>query len=469
MEQEFEGFLWRPGSLLTGSKKRWVVLRDNFLYAFKSPKDRKPNAVIFLEGCFVESVDDEKHSKHPFGVEIVFNEEKNKSKSFFAETAAERDVWLAKLKHSAQVYEFLDYYEMGPEVGTGKFSSVHECTHRATQKKYAVKVIDKSQLSDKDKESLRTEIAIMQLVDHPNVIHLKNVFENRHHIYIVMGLVKGGDLFDRLTQRKRFDEHTARSIVEKLLKTVQYLHDYGIVHRDLKPENIMVVSPDKDDDVQIADFGLSKFAAPEEVMKLPCGTLAYVAPEVLQMQGYGKEVDLWSIGVILYVLLRGKLPFDGKKKSQIIAKTVSGKIPFEGDAVWDKVSPEAKDLIKHLLQVDPNRRYTVDNALSHPWFTMNIVRPEPRRSKAKPRRSVVGGTAETGDLVSEENEEAKHNDSQHSIDVENNSHRISAENVADNQVDKSMNSPSASEPVHRNLESTNVVNSNSPSLGPSDP
>jgi serine/threonine protein kinase len=219
----------------------------------------------------------------------------------------------------------------------------------------------------------------------------------------------------------------------------------------------MVVSPDKDDDVQIADFGLSKFAAPEEVMKLPCGTLAYVAPEVLQMQGYGKEVDLWSIGVILYVLLRGKLPFDGKKKSQIIAKTVSGKIPFEGDAVWDKVSPEAKDLIKHMLQVDPTRRYTVQDALAHPWFSMTIVKPEPRKSKAKPRRSVVSGASTPADAMSDA-EDLKHNDSNHSIDVQDgHGQHLSDHGDLQVTVDKSVNSPSASQPVNRSLESNNVV------------
>lgn len=164
----------------------------------------------------------------------------------------------------------------------------------------------------------------------------------------------------------------------------------------------MVVSPDQDDDIQIADFGLSKFAAPEEVMKLPCGTLAYVAPEVLQMQGYGKEVDLWSIGVILYVLLRGKLPFDGKKKSQIISKTISGVIPFEGDAVWEKVSPEAKDLISHLLQIDPAKRYTVSEALAHPWFSTAIPRGERRKSKAKPRRSLAAAPPTAGNFAENE-------------------------------------------------------------------
>jgi serine/threonine protein kinase len=145
----------------------------------------------------------------------------------------------------------------------------------------------------------------------------------------------------------------------------------------------MVASQDRDDEVIIADFGLSKFAAPQEVMKLPCGTLAYVAPEVLQLEGYGKEVDIWSIGVIMYVLLRGRLPFDGKKKSQVVAKTLAGKLHFEGDPVWDSVSQEGKDLIQGLLKVNPVERLTIEQALQHNWFSMQISEPVPSTTRSK--------------------------------------------------------------------------------------
>lgn len=387
--QTKEGWMFKVGTRFGILKKKWFVLRDSFLYLFNGEFDRKPAAVIFLEGCFVEPLDDAKQSKCPFGIEIVVSDDKSKSKIFWCYTEEDRNEWLDLIKNAAQVYEFDDYYEMGCELGTGKFSSVRECTNRASGGKYAVKIIEKSQMNDKDKESLRTEIAILQLVNHPNVISLKNVFESRNRIYIVMGLVRGGDLFDRLASKRRFDEFTTRSIILKLLSTVQYLHDYGIVHRDLKPENIMVVNTERDDNIKIADFGLSKFAAPEEVMKLPCGTLAYVAPEVLQMTGYGKEVDVWSIGVIMFVLLRGKLPFDGKKRSHIIQKTIAGKINLEDDIVWDKVTPEGKDLISKLLITDPRKRITISEAINHKWFQISLSEPAMRKSKAKPRRSFI--------------------------------------------------------------------------------
>jgi len=272
---------------------------------------------------------------------------------------------------------------LGGELGKGKFSVVYECTHKFTKRTYAVKVIDKSQMNSGDSEALRNEIAILQLINHPNVIHLKNVFESRREIFIVMQLVKGGDLYGRVSKKKRFNEYTSRNIVKTLLKTTKYLHEMGIVHRDLKPENIMVVSEDQDDDIQIADFGLSKFTKPDELMELPCGTLAYVAPEVLRRDGYGKEVDTWSIGVIMYVLLRGRLPFDGVKKSDIIERTLRGD-PSMHDKVWDGISFEAKNLLSALLQVDVSERIAIDDALNHPWFEMYLEEPQDHKSRPRP-------------------------------------------------------------------------------------
>jgi hypothetical protein len=236
-----EGFLYKKGKRLVEiMRKRWFVLKDNFLYYFKHKNDTKPGGIIFLEGCFIEplkKVDGEDY----FGIEIVISEEKGSTRNLYAKSEKDRDDWVAALRAAAQVYNFLDFYDIGKELGTGKFSAVHECRHKLTGKRYAVKVITKQDLTDKDRESLRTEIAILQLVNHPNVIRLKNVFESRQKMFIVMTLVEGGDLFDRLAKRKRLGEDVARSIILKLLETVQYLHSYGIVHRDVTQ---LVWSPD---------------------------------------------------------------------------------------------------------------------------------------------------------------------------------------------------------------------------------
>lgn len=182
----------------------------------------------------------------------------------------------------------------------------------------------------------------------------------------------------------------------------------------------MMTSQESDTDIQVADFGLSKFAAPEEIMNLPCGTLAYVAPEVLQMTGYGREVDLWSIGVIMYVLLRGRLPFDAKHKDDIIEKTIKGALPMEGDPVWDQVSPEAKALIRRLLCPDPKKRITVSEALNDPWILSqdnkdNKETPAPRLSTPPSPPPAGGAKGDTAPTSVKDNGDA----SRRAVDVAN--------------------------------------------------
>ena len=195
------------------------------------------------------------------------------------------------------------------------------------------------------------------------------MFETRKQMYIVMSFVRGGDLFDRIVKKKRFTEATAQKIMYDLLSVVHYLHLRGIVHNDLKPENIMMASAETEDEIIIADFGLSKFAMEEERFTMAQGTLAYVSPEVLRGTGYGKEVDLWSCGVILYLLVSGSLPFDSTDREEIIEKTMVGRVPFERK-VFASVSDECKSLIKGLLTVDVEKRLTCQQALAHVWFRL---------------------------------------------------------------------------------------------------
>jgi calcium/calmodulin-dependent protein kinase I len=207
------------------------------------------------------------------------------------------------------------------EIGSGRFSKVYEATNKATGAVVAVKLITKADLKEvnpvtffpqvlgchlmacllqNERELLRTEIAVLKLVKHPHIVRLEDVFETPQTIYIVMERVKGGELFHRIVGRPRFTEPEARALVIPLLQAVAYIHGMGIIHRDIKPENILCGNSLTD--IKLADFGLSKLVTPQEIMKMACGTLSYVAPEVLTMKGYGKEADLWSVGVILYLM-----------------------------------------------------------------------------------------------------------------------------------------------------------------------
>jgi hypothetical protein len=238
-EASVQGFLFKIGATFKQPTPRWFVLKDSFLYCFRERGDVQPLSVTFMEGCFIEACSSTEHEKLRFGIDIIIADSGSKQdeqhKVLFARTLEEREQWMAALLRSTNVHNIDEFYEIGKELGTGRFSSVRLGTHLITGKKYAIKIIDKSGMEQKEREALRAEIAVLKLVKHPNVIHLKNQFETRRHMYIVMGLCSGGDMFERLVQKKRFPEPVVCSIIKKVLGVVLYLHERGIVHRDLKP------------------------------------------------------------------------------------------------------------------------------------------------------------------------------------------------------------------------------------------
>jgi calcium/calmodulin-dependent protein kinase I len=306
-----EGYLWKRGNMLHLWSKRWYLLSGNCMYYYAHKKDVRPRGVIFLTGCIVEKVHDEAAElKGYFGIELLHQDlctgehYKHESRVLYCRSEGERDVWLTRMQISAQVIPIEQEYVIGRELGRGRFSRVCECVHKVTGLRYAVKIIDKATIEPEEKSLLRTEIAVLKLVNHPNIIKLEGVFETRSHMYIVMEKLTGGELFERIVGRPRFSEEEAAKLIRPLLESVAYLHDLGIVHRDIKPENILC--GDNLDELKIADFGLSKMLLPKEKMDTACGTLSYVAPEVLTMQGYGQEADLWSVGVIMFLVLCGK-------------------------------------------------------------------------------------------------------------------------------------------------------------------
>ena len=191
--------------------------------------------------------------------------------------------------------------------------------HKKTQKKVAVKIMKKADMNPQDVEMVKREIEILKLCQHPNIIRLLDVFENPDYIYIVMELLRGGDLFTYLDKRDfKIPEPRASHLVHSLATALYYLHSYGIAHRDLKPENVLMVDESEDSDAKIVDFGLSKMVGPNEKCTEPFGTLSYVAPEVLMQQPYDKSVDIWSLGIIAYLMLSGTLPYDDDNEKEIV-------------------------------------------------------------------------------------------------------------------------------------------------------
>ncbi|RHW70843.1 serine/threonine kinase [Trypanosoma brucei equiperdum] len=258
-------------------------------------------------------------------------------------------------------------YELGKTLGSGNFSKVKIGRDVETGKEWAIKIIDKEQLvRERMEEQLKREIAVMKVLRQPNVIELREVMQTTNHIYIVLELVTGGELFDKIAAAKRFDENTARHYFHQLIAGVHYCHSQGIAHRDLKPENLLL---DSDDTLKISDFGLSHLhngnaGGQGTMLQTVCGTPNYVAPEVLKERGYdGVMADVWSCGVVLFVMLAGYLPFDDENVNALFTKIERGEYRMSRH-----FSPNARSLISRMLTVDPWRRITVAEITQHPWF-----------------------------------------------------------------------------------------------------
>jgi calcium/calmodulin-dependent protein kinase I len=236
--------------------------------------------------------------------------------------------------------------------------------NKETGERCAIKIIDKSLCKNKP-EMLTNEVDILLRVQHQNIIALRDIFDTPDKMMLCMELVTGGELFDRIVEREQFNETEAKEVMRQLFSAMAYLHNVGIVHRDLKPENLLL-SSEKDNVIKIADFGLSKIYT-EEMMSTACGTPGYVAPEILECAGYTKQIDMWSCGVIMYILLCGYPPFYNESDAVLFETIMAGSYEFHSP-YWDNISTEAKDLIKKLLVVNPTERITAKQALKHEWF-----------------------------------------------------------------------------------------------------
>jgi len=262
---------------------------------------------------------------------------------------------------------FIDNYDKGKKLGSGGFSVVYECIRKTTQEAFAVKVIAKNQ-SPEELNLLQREIDIMRKLKHPNIIALEEVFDEDDNIYLILELVTGGELFDQIVARGTYTEADAANLIKQILEAVAYMHEHGVAHRDLKPENLLISSPSSDS-IKITDFGLSKDFG-EGTLKTSCGTPDYVAPEVLKGQPYDHSVDIWSIGVITYILLCGFPPFYGNTDAQIFDKILKCQYDFPSPD-WDNVSDDAKQFVSAILNLDPQARPTATDCLEAPWMQNN--------------------------------------------------------------------------------------------------
>ncbi|XP_054473467.1 calcium/calmodulin-dependent protein kinase IGa [Anoplopoma fimbria] len=259
-----------------------------------------------------------------------------------------------------------DVFDFKGKMGSGSFSEVFMVREKTTGKLYALKCLRKKHLAH---SNLENEINVLRRIQHENVVGLEDFYESQTHYYLVMQLVSGGELFDRIIDKGVYTEKDASTVIKQVLQAVSYLHENSIVHRDLKPENLLYYNTDENAKIMVSDFGLSK-TMEHGVMSTACGTPGYVAPEVLAQKPYSKAVDCWSIGVITYILLCGYPPFFDDNETRLFSKIVRAEYAFHSP-FWDDISESAKDFIRNMMEKNPTKRFLTEQALRHPWIAGN--------------------------------------------------------------------------------------------------
>jgi len=295
---------------------------------------------------------------------------------------------------------FRNNYSIGKTLGEGAFSVVKEVTSRRNKTAYAAKIVTKAKLTKEDELALKDEISILKSMNHEHIIRLFDVFDENSYYYLVTELMLGGELFDRIVTKAFYNEKEARDVCKILFNALNYCHQKDVAHRDLKPENLLLVSKTNDKNIKIADFGFAKRVTSSKCLLTQCGTPGYVAPEILHGVPYGTKADMWSLGVITYILLGGYPPFIEQNQRELFKKIKRGQYEFHVE-YWGSISSDAKNLIAGMLTVDPEKRLDASQCLRAPWITgaddnlegkdlgLNLDRFRRYNAKRKVRQAVL--------------------------------------------------------------------------------
>ena len=373
----YEGYVYKYSQTQKKMKRTYFRLIGKDLYYYKKKEEKNHRGMHNLSGVFIKKGEEfEYDGKKYLSIVIVYKSKK----SYYFDNEDDFNIWFEKLNAAVQNKSLFDKYEVKQKIGKGKFGLVKFGINKETKQQVAIKIMAKKNMDKSDLELAKVEIDILKIGQHPNIIKLYDIYENENYIYIIMEYCSGGDLLSYFEHYEyELKETKVCEIIHKLSMAIYYLHSYGIVHRDLKPENILMTDLTPEADIRLLDFGLSKIVGNEEKCTEPYGTLSFVAPEVLQGKPYDKSVDLWSIGIITFLLLCGYLPFDDKHSEREIARqTIQDPVPFESK-IWSKYSSEAKNFVEGLLQKKPEKRLSIKEVLEHPWIKKMDKVPNKRR------------------------------------------------------------------------------------------
>mmetsp|Transcript_4339 Transcript_4339/g.13122 ORF Transcript_4339/g.13122 Transcript_4339/m.13122 type:complete len:375 (+) Transcript_4339:232-1356(+) len=362
-----EGHLFVRGRFALRRTKKYICLDSQTLLC-SADKKAPVKMEIPISGAVITN------NEHNRLIRIM-NEKKRVT--LYADTPEDYARWLEVLQKAA-CSNIEDFYEFGERLGEGAFATVYQGIDKTTLETFAIKVIDKGK-ADNEIEFIQRETRIMKTIDHPNVIKTYDVFDTKSNLYLVMEYMPGGTLADIMKAKLLRTEKTVKSVMFDILQGVAYLHRMHIVHRDLKLKNILCKNNTLPLEIKLADFGLSNNVGVRTVSRVALrsqvGSPHFVAPEILRDQPYGTAVDLWSCGVILHLLLTAKYPFSGKTVQDTLKLVCTGKVELRGPE-WGYVSKEGQNFVLSLLEEDPEKRPTAEEALKHSWFSSTTKKKE---------------------------------------------------------------------------------------------
>ena len=364
-KNNYEGYIYK----INREKKMikiWFRLFYKDLFYYKRKEDKKHSGMHNLSGLFFTEEQEKKYQDEVYYCfSLIFP---TKKRTYFCDNKEEYDNWVKYLQIATNYLNIHEIYDIKEELGAGSFSVVKLAINKITNQKVAVKVMEKKKMNSTRLESARTEIEIMKICQHPNIIHFIDSYEDIDFIYIFMEYCEGGTLFNYLKKRNFIlKEKLAVNIVHQICTAIFYFHSYGITHRDLKPENILMTNDEEDAQIKILDFGLGKIIGPNEKCSEPYGTIIYCAPEIILDYPYTKNVDSWSLGVITYIMLYGRLPFWDKDRSKLSLKVTKTNPIYKQYGSY-YVSDEARNFVQNLLVKDQYKRMSIKQALEHKWF-----------------------------------------------------------------------------------------------------